>query len=72
MSGFAPKDYQRRVLASVQAYFEACTALGNANTAFYQLTGELWGRHQPFNPLPGFAPENRDCGRSIRNEIGFV
>ena len=57
MSAFAPKDYQRRVLASVQAYFEACTALGNANTAFYQLTGELWGRHQPFNPLPGFAPD---------------
>ena len=57
MSSFAPKDYQGRVLASVRRYFEACHANGNANTAFYQLTGELWGRHQPFNPLPGFAPD---------------
>ena len=57
MSAFAPKDYQGRVLESVRRYFEACSATGNANTAFYQLTGELWGRHQPFNPLPGFAPD---------------
>ena len=57
MSTFAPKEYQARVLASVQRYFETCTTLGNANTAFYQVTGELWGRHQPFNPLPGFAPD---------------
>lgn len=57
MSGFAPKEYQGRVLESVRRYFEACNALGNANTAFYQLTGELWGRHQPFNPLPGFTPD---------------
>jgi type III restriction enzyme len=57
MSAFSPKDYQIRVLDSVRKYFDACIALGNANTAFYQLTGELWGRHQPFNPLPGFAPD---------------
>lgn len=57
MSSFAPKEYQSRVLESVRRYFEACNALGNANTAFYQLTGELWGRHQPFNPLPGFTPD---------------
>jgi type III restriction enzyme len=57
MSTFAPKEYQTRVLESVRKYFEACNTLGNANTAFYQLTGELWGRHQPFNPLPGFAPD---------------
>ncbi|GHC11119.1 hypothetical protein GCM10010080_28530 [Thermomonas carbonis] len=57
MSAFAPKDYQTRVLESVRKYLEACNATGNANTAFYQLTGELWGRHQPFNPLPGFAPD---------------
>ena len=57
MSAFAPKDYQRRVLESVSKYLEACYATGNANTAFYQLTGELWGKHQPFNPLPGFAPD---------------
>lgn len=57
MSAFAPKDYQSRVLDSVRRYFEACNTLDNANTAFYQLTGELWGRHQPFNPLPGFAPD---------------
>ena len=57
MSAFAPKEYQSRVLESVRRYFEACSAIGNANTAFYQLTGELWGRHQPFSPLPGFAPD---------------
>ena len=57
MSAFALKEYQVRVLESVRRYFEACNATGNANTAFYQLTGELWGRHQPFNPLPGFAPD---------------
>lgn len=57
MSSFAPKDYQVRVLDSVRRYFEACTALDDANTAFYQLTGELWGKHQPFHPLPGFAPD---------------
>ena len=57
MSSFAPKEYQGRVLKSVRRYFEACNALGNANTAFYQLTGDLWGRHQPFNPLPGFTPD---------------
>lgn len=57
MSAFAPKEYQQRVLASVQAYFDTCNALGNANTAFYQVTGELWGRNQAFNPLPGFAPD---------------
>ncbi|WP_374354085.1 DEAD/DEAH box helicase [Thermomonas sp.] len=57
MSSFAPKEYQDRVLESVRRYFEACNTLGNANTAFYQLTGELWGRHQPFNPLPGFTPD---------------
>lgn len=45
------------MLDSVRRYFDACNALGNANTAFYQLTGELWGRQQPFNPLPGFAPD---------------
>ena len=57
MSAFAPKDYQGRVLESVRRYFEACNATGNANTAFYQITGELWGQHQPVNPLPGFAPD---------------
>ncbi len=57
MTAFAPKDYQGRVLDSVRRYFELCNASGNANTAFYQVTGELWGRNQPFNPLPGFAPD---------------
>jgi type III restriction enzyme len=57
VSTFAPKEYQNRVLESVRRYFEACNTLGNANTAFYQVTGELWGLHQPFNPLPGFSPD---------------
>lgn len=55
MSAFVRKDYQQAVLDSVEAYLARCNATGNANVAFYEVTGELWGRHQPYNPLPGFA-----------------
>ena len=55
MSAFASKDYQQRVLDSVENYFTLCHQVGDADTAFYQATKELWGRGQSFNPLPGFA-----------------
>jgi type III restriction enzyme len=57
MSAFVRKDYQSGVLDSVQKYFVLCRQTGNANIAFYQATGELWGRNQSFNPLPGFATD---------------
>ena len=55
MSAFAPKDYQARVLESVEKYFVACHATGDADTAFYATTRELWEQGQKFHPLPGFA-----------------
>ncbi|MGP1664470.1 MAG: DEAD/DEAH box helicase family protein, partial [Rhodanobacter sp.] len=57
MSTFARKDYQSRVLDSVETYFSLCHQSGDADTAFYQATKELWGRGQTFNPLPGFAAD---------------
>ena len=57
MAAFNPKKYQSAVLESVERYFRACRELGNANTAFYQTTFELWQRGSQFNPLEGFAPD---------------
>lgn len=54
MSGFAPKPYQLQVLDSVEAYFVACHDTGDADTAFYKVTKDLWGHGQKFHPLPGF------------------
>jgi type III restriction enzyme len=54
VSAFIRKEYQSRVLASVEKYFDLCQA-GDADTAFYQATKELWGEGQKFHPLPGFA-----------------
>jgi type III restriction enzyme len=48
------KEYQLRVLASVEKYFSLCHETGDANTAFYQVTRDLWGQGQPYNPLSGF------------------
>lgn len=57
MSAFSSKDYQQRVLESVEKYFTLCHQAGDADTAFYQATKALWGRGQTYNPLPGFASE---------------
>lgn len=57
MKPFVRKDYQTSVLESVRKYFTACHHVGDADTAFYQVTRELWGRGQKFNPLPGFAAD---------------
>jgi len=57
MAAFIPKNYQTAVLESVEKYFRACRELGNANTAFYQTTLELWERGSQFNPIEGFAPD---------------
>ena len=55
MSAFVRKEYQARVLESVERYFDLCQQTGDADTAFYQTTKELWGEGQKFHPLPGFA-----------------
>jgi type III restriction enzyme len=57
MNAFNRKDYQQRVLDSVEKYFTLCNQIGNADTAFYAITKELWGQGQQFNPLPGFAAD---------------
>lgn len=57
MAAFTPKQYQSAVLESVEQYFRACRALGNANTAFYQTTLELWKRGSQYNPIAGFATD---------------
>lgn len=55
MSAFVRKDYQARVLESVERYFDLCHRTGDADTAFYRATKELWGHGQKFHPLSGFA-----------------
>ncbi|TWT19144.1 restriction endonuclease subunit R [Luteimonas marina] len=57
MSAFVRKDYQQRVLESVEKYFVLCHRTGDADSAFYQATKELWQQGQKFNPLPGFATD---------------
>lgn len=57
MAAFTPKQYQSAVLESVEKYFRACRHLGNADTAFYETTRELWERGSPYSPIAGFAPD---------------
>lgn len=54
MNQFQPKNYQTRVLESVQTYLRACLAEGDANKAFYGATLDLWGAGIRYSPLNGF------------------
>lgn len=54
MTAFIPKIYQQSVLDSVTAYFQALHRFGDADTAFYKTTGELWGKGVPYAPIAGF------------------
>jgi type III restriction enzyme len=54
MSAFAPKTYQRLVLDSVEAYFRLVRRLGDADTAFYNVTKDLWGHGVGYHPIEGF------------------
>lgn len=50
------KDYQQRALDILQSYFRLSQQLGDADTAFYRLTRENFGRGVPYQPvedLPG-------------------
>ncbi|HRN63926.1 MAG TPA: hypothetical protein PLA98_03690, partial [Alicycliphilus sp.] len=58
MSAFTPKTYQQQVLDSVEAYFKACHELPSPSIAFTATTERLWGRGNPYHPLPGFPADN--------------
>jgi len=55
MTTFLPKFYQQAVLNSVETYFRACLQLGEADTAFYQTTRELWGEGGKYQAIAGFS-----------------
>ncbi len=54
MTAFSPKSYQRAVLESVERYFRACHQYGDADTAFYRVTRELWDQGIPYRGIDGF------------------
>jgi type III restriction enzyme len=50
------KEYQQRALDTLQRYFQLSQRLGDADTAFYQLSGEIYGhrvQYHPIESLPG-------------------
>ena len=50
------KDYQQRALTALKDYFEECAKTNDADTAFYSITKQSYGRGIPYNPvkeLPG-------------------
>ena len=50
------KDYQQRVLDSLRDYFKECVKIGNADTAFYEITRQVFGTGIPYrkvDELPG-------------------
>lgn len=57
MTAFDPKIYQQQVLDSVEAYFKACHELPSPAIAFTITTERLWGRGNPYYPLPGFPDD---------------
>ena len=44
MTAFIPKIYQQSVLDSVVTYFQTIHQLGDADTAFYKTTQNLWNK----------------------------
>ncbi|WIG54574.1 MAG: Type III restriction-modification enzyme helicase subunit [Rhodanobacteraceae bacterium] len=54
MATYLPKEYQRSVLDSVQKYFRTVQSIGNADSAFYNATLELWNRGIAYHPIDGF------------------
>lgn len=47
------KEYQERALDTLQTYFRLSQQLGDADTAFYRLTRETFGRGVPYQPVEG-------------------
>ncbi|MCG2723081.1 MAG: DEAD/DEAH box helicase family protein [Thermodesulfovibrionales bacterium] len=50
------KGYQQRALDNLSIYFNRCVMLNNADTAFYEVTRDIYGQGIPYNTikeLPG-------------------
>lgn len=54
MSAFSPKRYQTELLASVEAYFQACHELPSPSIAYTATTERLWGQGLAYHGLKGF------------------
>jgi type III restriction enzyme len=53
---FTPKEYQTRTLETLRFYLSACQRFGDADTAFYNLTKQIYGTGMPYREvkeLPG-------------------
>lgn len=50
---FQLKDYQKRSLKALRTYFRRANDLGDADMAYYQVTGSTMGQRLPYNPVPG-------------------
>lgn len=50
---FQLKDYQKRSLQALRTYFRRANDLGDADMAYYQVTGSTMGQRLPYNPVPG-------------------
>lgn len=53
---FTPKEYQTRTLETLRFYLSACQRFGDADTAFYNLTKQVYGTGMPYREvkeLPG-------------------
>lgn len=51
-----PKEYQTRTLETLRSYFAACQRFGDSDTAFYNLTKQVYGTGIPYREvqeLPG-------------------
>lgn len=51
-----PKEYQNRALDALRVYFRACQQYGNADTAYYDVTRQIFGAGIPYRDvkeLPG-------------------
>ena len=53
MTSLSLKEYQERALDTLQTYFRLSQQLGDADTAFYRLTRETFGRGIPYQPVEG-------------------
>ncbi len=57
MSAFIAKNYQAKVLESVEAYFRACHEMPTPSLAFTSVTEALWWRGNNYNPLVGLPSD---------------
>lgn len=46
-----PKEYQNRALDALRVYFRACKQYGNADTAYYDVTRQIFGTGIPYRDV---------------------